>query len=131
MPTLVISDLFCVVACDRGVLYCYASFRCSLTMVYLSGYSIRGIAPNDHRILIHGKRYSAISVMALEGVLDVDIVEGSVNGDRFTKFVDNILVPILKFLMAMIHCLLSSWITLLFTILMEWSMQLNTIYKLK
>ena len=34
MPTLVISDLFCVVACDWGVLYCYACFRCSLTMVY-------------------------------------------------------------------------------------------------
>ena len=30
------------------------------------GYSIRGIAPQDHRILIRGKRYSAISVMALE-----------------------------------------------------------------
>ena len=34
--------------------------------------------------------------MALEGVLDVDIVEGSVNGDKFTKFVNNTLVPILK-----------------------------------
>ena len=60
------------------------------------GYSIGGIAPQDHRILVRGKRYSAISVMALEGVLDVDIVEGSVNGDRFTKFVNSTLVPILN-----------------------------------
>ena len=29
-------------------------------------------------------------------MLDVDIVKGSVNGDRFTKFVNNTLVPILK-----------------------------------
>ena len=40
------------------------------------GCSIKGIPPQDHRILVHGKKYSTISVMAVEGVRDVDIVEG-------------------------------------------------------
>jgi len=55
------------------------------------GYSIRSIAPKDHGIIIRAKRYSAISVMAFEGALNVDIVEETVNDDRFTKFTNNTL----------------------------------------
>ena len=35
------------------------------------GYSIRGIPPHDHWLLLHGVKYSGIAVMSLEGVLDV------------------------------------------------------------
>ena len=49
-------------------------------------YSIRGIPPHDHRLLIHGIRYSAIPVMSLQGIHDVQVVEGTVNGEKFESF---------------------------------------------
>ena len=60
------------------------------------GYSVRGIAPCDHRLLIHGIRYSAIPVMSLQGIHDVQIVEGTVNGDKFESFIRNTVLPILN-----------------------------------
>jgi len=59
-------------------------------------YSVRGITPRDHRMLIRGTRYSAIGIMALEGILDVHVVSGTVNGERFTHFVTDTLLPVLK-----------------------------------
>lgn len=50
------------------------------------GYSLRGIRPVDHRILVRGVRYSAIPVVSLEGVHDVYLLEGTVNGERFENF---------------------------------------------
>ena len=60
------------------------------------GYSVRGIPPRDHRLLIRGVRYSGIAVMSLEGLHDVHIMEGSVNGIRFEEFVTETLLPILN-----------------------------------
>ena len=47
------------------------------------GYSVKGIPPCDHKLLVGGVRYSGIAVMSLEGIHDVQIVEGSVNGGKF------------------------------------------------
>ena len=58
------------------------------------GYSVRGIPPCDHKLLVHGVRYSGIAVMSLEGIHDVQIVEGSVNGGKFEEFVADTLIPI-------------------------------------
>ena len=55
-------------------------------------YSMRGITPRDHRLLIRGTRYSAIPVMSMLGIHDVAILEGTVNGDRFEQFVVNTLL---------------------------------------
>ena len=60
------------------------------------GYSLRGIQPRDHRILARGKRYSAIPIMSLEGIHDVYLAEGSVNGERFQEFIETILFPVLQ-----------------------------------
>ena len=60
------------------------------------GYSLRGMPPRDHRLLVGGKRYSAIPVMSLEGVHDVYLAEGSVNGERFQDFIEATLLPILQ-----------------------------------
>ena len=49
-------------------------------------YSLRGIPPVDHRILIRGVRYSAIPAVSSEGL---------VNGSRFEKFVRECLIPVL------------------------------------
>lgn len=59
------------------------------------GYSMRGIPLCDQRLLVRGIRYSAIPILSLEGVHDVYLAEGNVNGDKFTKFVEKCLLPIL------------------------------------
>ena len=61
--------------------------RCNSRRSY--GYSVRGIPPCDHRLLICGVWYSGITVMSMEGIHDVQLVEGSVNGDKFGEFVTN------------------------------------------
>ena len=59
-------------------------------------YSMRGITPCDHRILIRGQRYSVITVLSMKGVLDAYIVESTVNGDVFEEFARKCLLPILQ-----------------------------------
>lgn len=59
-------------------------------------YSLRGITPRDHRLLIRGTRYSAIPVMSSEGIHDVCLVQGTVNGETFEEFVRSHLMPILQ-----------------------------------
>lgn len=60
------------------------------------GYGVRGITPQDHRLLVRGVRYSAIPVMSLEGIHDVCLFEGNVNDEVFENFVRNCPLPILK-----------------------------------
>ena len=42
------------------------------------GYSIKGVPPRNHGLMVRGTRYSTIPV---EGVLDVHIVEGTTNSE--------------------------------------------------
>ena len=60
------------------------------------GYSLRGIPVCDYRLLVRGKRYSAIAVISLDGIHDVYITEGTVNGEKFADFVRNCLLPVLQ-----------------------------------
>ena len=60
------------------------------------GYSLRGIPVSDHRLLVRGKRYSAIPIISLDGIHDVYVTEGTVNGDKFADFVQHCLLPVLK-----------------------------------
>lgn len=59
------------------------------------GYGIRGIPPQDYNLKLRGKRYSAIGILTTEGIEDVYITEGSVNGEIFLDFVRKCLLPIL------------------------------------
>jgi len=45
------------------------------------GYGIRGQTPQDYQLKLRGVRYSAISILSTEGINDVYITEGTVNGD--------------------------------------------------
>jgi len=45
------------------------------------GYGIRGQTPQDYQLKLRGVRYSAISILSTEGIKDVYITEGTVNGD--------------------------------------------------
>ena len=60
------------------------------------GYSIRGIPLCDQRLLIRGTRYSAIPLVSTEGIHDVYIAEGSMNGERFAHFIEQCLLPMLQ-----------------------------------
>ncbi len=51
------------------------------------GYSLRGLPPVYHRFLIRGTRISAISALCTEGMVDYELVSGSVKGDTSLDFV--------------------------------------------
>ena len=57
------------------------------------GYNIRGICPVKKRLLVRGIRYPAIPIMTVYGLHDVYLAEGTINGDRFTQFVEKCLLP--------------------------------------
>ena len=59
-------------------------------------YSVRGITPKDHRLLIRGKRYSAIPVVSLQGITDVYISDGTFDGERFVHFLRCCLAPFIQ-----------------------------------
>ncbi len=60
------------------------------------GYSVRGMPPRDHRLLVRGTQYSAIPVMSAEGIYDVHLAEGTMNGERFEDFITTTLLPTLQ-----------------------------------
>ena len=59
------------------------------------GYSVRGIRPVDHRLLIRGTRYSAIPIMSANEIHDVYLMEETVNGYQFSHFLTEFLIPLL------------------------------------
>ena len=59
------------------------------------GYGIRGQPPQEHTLILRGKRYSAIGILSTEGVEDVYITDGTVDGDKFLEFVRQNLLPLL------------------------------------
>ena len=59
------------------------------------GYGIRGIPPIDHTFKPSGKRYSVIAIMSTDGVKDIYIHDGSVNGEIFLDFIQKCLLPLL------------------------------------
>ena len=67
--------------------------RCSLRKY---GYGLRGIRPVKRRLLVRGVRYSTIPVMSINGIEDVLITEGTINGDRFSYFIRTCLLPLLQ-----------------------------------
>lgn len=57
------------------------------------GYSLRGLPPVCHRFLVRGNRISAIAAICSEGLLGVELVTGTVNGDKFFDFIRGTLIP--------------------------------------
>ena len=62
------------------------------------GYSLRGKRTKSHRLLIRGRRVSAISAMSTYGMLDFRLVHGSVDASEFRVFVEeNLLRHLMPF----------------------------------
>lgn len=57
------------------------------------GYSMKGDRPVYHSILHRGQRVSAIAAMCCEGVIALELQEGTFNGDKFMEFLTCILIP--------------------------------------
>ena len=60
------------------------------------GYGMRGQRPQDHQLQLRGVCYSSIGILSSEGINDVYITEGSINGDTFLHFICTMLVQILN-----------------------------------
>ena len=46
-----------------------------------------------HRFLARGRRISAIAAISCDGLLECELITGTVNGDAFLKFVQGSLIP--------------------------------------
>ena len=57
------------------------------------GYAIRGTTPVTHKLLARGQRVNVIIALSAQGVVAVDIVTGSVNGEKFFDFLRGTLIP--------------------------------------
>lgn len=57
------------------------------------GYSLVGKRATSEKMLVRGKRFSAISAMSRDGIIDVSITTQSVDGSVFYDFVERILLP--------------------------------------
>ena len=57
------------------------------------GYSLRGVPAKSHKTISRGKHVSTIAMMSMNGLFDVKIVHGSVNGEVYNDFVEQFLVP--------------------------------------
>ena len=57
------------------------------------GYALRGQNAVEHRWLHRGSRISAIAAMTTTGIIAVELMTGSVNGDKFFDYVRGSLIP--------------------------------------
>lgn len=60
------------------------------------GYSLCGIPMKYHKPLVRGERMSAIAVLSTDGILDVNISQGTNNGSTFYDFFEKYLLPHLQ-----------------------------------
>ena len=57
------------------------------------GYGVRGKPPVAQKLLVRGQHFSSIAIMSTAGVLDFQVVTGSVTGDVFEQFVQYSILP--------------------------------------
>ena len=57
------------------------------------GYSIQGKPAQKHTWLVRGERVSGIAIISVSGLLDVSVVKGTVDGDKFYDIVQKYLLP--------------------------------------
>jgi transposase len=57
------------------------------------GYALRGERAVCRRLLVRGKRVSAIAAISIEGLVALELTAGSVDGDAFLDFIRVSLVP--------------------------------------
>ena len=56
-------------------------------------YSLREKPEVSKKVLVRGQRVSTIAAMLTEGILDCYMLTGSINGSKFSDFVQETLLP--------------------------------------
>lgn len=57
------------------------------------GYALRGKRTVTEKLLVRGKRFSAIGILCIDGIVDVYTTDGSVDGEKFCTFIERNLLP--------------------------------------
>ena len=60
------------------------------------GYALCGITPVSFKLGINSKHLSVIAAMSSRGVEDINILEGTTNGEAFTTFLEHHILPIMQ-----------------------------------
>ena len=90
--------------------------RCNI--YHKKGYSIRGKPLREQTLLVRGKHLSCIAFLSINGLLDCEIVHGSV--DRFYEFIQRIFYQCCSHSMESTLTPLLLWIMLLLIMLAMW-----------
>lgn len=61
--------------------------------IHKFGYAFQGEPPVYHRLLVRGKRISAIAAICSAGLVDYELHSGTINGHTFADFVRGNLIP--------------------------------------
>ncbi len=61
--------------------------------VRTKGYRLRGKPARSQKLLVRGEHISALCLTSIEGMLACKIARGSVNGNSFIEFVENLVMP--------------------------------------
>ena len=57
------------------------------------GYALKGKRAIEERLLVRGKRYSAVGIMCIDGLLDTYITDHTIDGEEFCTFIERCLLP--------------------------------------
>ena len=59
----------------------------------MHGYAIRGLAPQNKRLLSRGQRVNAIAGMSTDGVVAVEVTKSNVDAEVFFDYARRSLIP--------------------------------------
>ncbi|KAF7372044.1 Tc1-mariner class transposase [Mycena venus] len=60
------------------------------------GWSLMGMRCIQRRAFVRGKRFSILPVLTLDGIIAHDVIEGSVNTQRFIGFLEEHVIPLIN-----------------------------------
>lgn len=60
------------------------------------GYHVRGITPVHYNLGLRGQRLSVTAAMSTRGIEDINITDGTVNGEDFSQFIECSILPIMN-----------------------------------
>ena len=81
---------------DPNMLFFFMNLDLTSTALQRYGCALKGKPAVADKLLIRGKRHSAISMMSVDGLLDAYVTDGSVDGEKFYTFIEHCLLPKLQ-----------------------------------
>jgi hypothetical protein len=73
------------------------------------GYSLRNTRAGKKTVFVRGKRYTILPALSLDGIIALDIMEGSCDKQRFNEFILNQVVSMKSIVyLCLVNCCYSS-----------------------